>query len=53
MGQSLLGLVIALDSHHTGQIPDLDPQAATTTEAADYLDDRSPRLWPGLYAHAS
>jgi phospholipase C len=53
MGQALLGLVIALDTHYTGNIPDLDPETATVTEATDYLNERSPRFWPGLYAHAA
>jgi phospholipase C len=53
MGRTLLGLVIALDAHHTGHVSDLDPETATTVQATDYLDERSPRLWPGLYAHAT
>jgi hypothetical protein len=53
MGQALLGLVIALDTHYTGNIPDLDPETATVTQATDYLNERSPRFWPGLYAHAA
>jgi phospholipase C len=53
MGQTLLGLMIALDTHYTGQIPDLDPETVTTAQASDYLDERSPRFWPGLYAHAA
>jgi phospholipase C len=53
MGQTLLGLVIALDTRYTGHIPDLDPETATTTQATDYLKERSPRFWPGLYAHAA
>jgi hypothetical protein len=53
MGRTLLGLVIALDTHYTGHIPDLDPETATSTQATDYLNERSPRLWPGLYARAA
>jgi phospholipase C len=53
LGRTLLGLVIWLDTRHTGHVPDLDPQTATTAQAADYLTERSPRLWPGLYAHAA
>jgi phospholipase C len=52
-GQALLGLAIALDTHYTGHVPELDPRTATTVQANDYLADRSPRLWPGLYAHAA
>jgi phospholipase C len=53
MGRTLLGLVMALDAHYTGRIPELDPETATAGQASDYLKDRSPRLWPGLYAHAA
>jgi hypothetical protein len=53
MGHTLLGLVIALDAHSTGHVPDLDPETATTTQATDYLNEHSPRFWPGLYAHAA
>jgi phospholipase C len=53
MGRTLLGVVMELDTHHTGHVPDLDPETATATQAANYLNERSPRLWPGLYAHAA
>jgi hypothetical protein len=53
MGQTLLGLMIALDTHYTGHVADLDPETATTMQATDYLNERSPRFWPGLYAHAA
>lgn len=52
-GRTLLGLAIVLDTHRTGHIPDLDPRTATVGQATDYLNERSPRLWPGLYAHAA
>jgi phospholipase C len=53
MGQRLLGLTIALGARYTGRTSDLDPETATTTQATDYLNEHSPRLWPGLYAHAA
>jgi phospholipase C len=53
LGQALLGLAIALDTHYTGHVPELDPRTATTGQANDYLAERSLRLWPGLYAHAA
>jgi phospholipase C len=53
MGQTLLGLMIALDTHYTGHVPDLDPETATAMQATEYLNERSPRFWPGLYAHAA
>src|SRR5215831_12087345 len=48
LGQHLLGVAIALDSHHTGHVPDLDPSTATGRQANDYLNDRTGRIYPGL-----
>ena len=50
-GQALLGLASALDAHLTGHAPALDPSQVTIRQAVDYLTERSPRVWPGLYAH--
>jgi hypothetical protein len=48
LGQSLLGVAIALDEHYTGHRPDIDPKTATGRQADDYMDERVARLMPGL-----
>ena len=48
LGKCLLGTAIALDTMHTGQVPDIDPQTATGQQARDYMADRQARIWPGL-----
>jgi hypothetical protein len=52
LGQSVLGLAIALDTHYTGCTSGLDPRTATVGQANEYLTDRAARLWRGLYAHS-
>ena len=48
LGSYLLGTAIALDTMHTGQVPDIDPKTATGQQARDYMLDRQARIWPGL-----
>jgi phospholipase C len=48
LGKYLLGTAIALDTTHTGQVPDIDPKTATGQQARDYMTDRQARIWPGL-----
>jgi len=48
LGQHLLGVAIALDTQHTGHVPDIDPRTATGHQANDYLNDRTTRIYPGL-----
>src|SRR5215472_6654536 len=48
LGQHLLGVTIALDTHHTGHLPDIDPKTATGHQANDYMNDRTTRIYPGL-----
>jgi phospholipase C len=48
LGQHLLGGAIALDTHHTGHVPDIDPRTATGHQANDYMNDRTTRIYPGL-----
>jgi phospholipase C len=47
LGQYLLGVAIALDTHYTGHIPGIDPKTATRQQAEDYLNDRTARIYPG------
>jgi len=51
LGQHLLGAAIALDTHHTSHVPDIDPRTATGHQANDYLNDRTTRIYPGLIPH--
>ena len=51
LGQHLLGLAIALDTHHTGHVSDIDPRTATGHQANDYMNDRTARIYPGLVPH--
>jgi phospholipase C len=51
LGQRLLGVAIALDSHYTGHTPGIDPKTATRQQAEDYLNDRTARIFPGLARH--
>jgi phospholipase C len=51
LGQHLLGVAIALDTHHTGHVPDIDPRTATGRQANDYMNDRTARIYPGLVPH--
>ena len=53
LGQHLLGVAIALDTHQTGHVPDIDPGTATGRQANDYMDDRATRIYPGLVPHPS
>jgi len=48
LGQHLLGVTIALDTHHTGHVPNIDPKTATCRHADDYMNDRTTRIYPGL-----
>jgi len=48
LGQHLLGVAIALDTHHTSHVPDIDPRTATGRQANDYMNDRTGRIYPGL-----
>ena len=48
LGVYLLGVAIALDTHYTGYVSDLDPKTATGQQANDYMDDRIVRMFPGL-----
>ena len=48
LGKYLLGTAIALDTMHTGHVPDIDPKTATGQQARDYMVDRQARIWPGL-----
>ena len=48
LGQHLLGVAIALDTHQTGHVPDIDPRTATGRQADDYMNDRTARIYPGL-----
>jgi phospholipase C len=48
LGTGLLSACIALDTHDTGHVPDLDPQTATGRQAIDYMKERMTRIWPGL-----
>jgi len=48
LGQHLLGAAIALDTHHTSHVPDIDPRTATGHQANDYMNDRTGRIYPGL-----
>ena len=48
LGKYLLGTAIALDTMHTGHVPDIDPKTATGQQARDYMIDRQARIWPGL-----
>src|SRR5215472_1298258 len=51
LGQHLLGVAIALDTHHTSHVPDIDPRIATGRQANDYMNDRTTRIYPGLVPH--
>ena len=51
LGQHLLGVTIALDTHHTGHVPDIDPKTATRRHASDYMNERTARIYPGLVPH--
>jgi hypothetical protein len=51
LGQHLLGVAIALDTHHTGHVPDIDPKTATGHQANDYMNHRTTRIYPGLIPH--
>ena len=53
LGQYLLGVAIALDTHYTGHQPDIDPTTATGRQADDYMNDRTARLYPGLVTHTT
>jgi hypothetical protein len=44
-------VTIALDTHHTGHVPDIDPRTVTCRQANDYLNDRTTRIYPGLVPH--
>jgi len=48
LGQHLLGVAIALDTHHTSHVPDIDPRTATARQANDYMNDRTGRIYPSL-----
>ena len=48
LGQYLLGVAIALDTHYTGHLPGIDPKTATGQQANDYINDRTARIYPGL-----
>ena len=48
LGAYLLGVPIALDTHYTGHVPDIDPRTATARTANDYMDERTARMFPGL-----
>ncbi len=50
LGKYLLGTAIALDTLFTGHTPDVDPKTATTQQAHDYMTERQPRIWPGLFS---
>jgi phospholipase C len=52
LGQHLLGAAVALDTHHTGHVPDLDPRTVTCRQANDYINDRTTRIYPGLAQHS-
>jgi phospholipase C len=47
LGQHLR-IAIALDTHHTGHVRDIDPRTATARQANNYMNDRTGRLYPGL-----
>jgi len=51
--QHLLGVTIALDTHHTGHVPDIDLKTATRRHASDYMNERTSRIYPGLVPHPS
>jgi hypothetical protein len=44
-------VTIALDTYHTGHVPDIDPRTATGRQANDYMNDRTTRIYPGLVPH--
>jgi len=48
LGKYLLGAAIALDTMHTGHVPEIDPKTATGQQARAYMLDRQARIWPGL-----
>jgi phospholipase C len=50
LARYLLGTAIALDTLFTGHTPDIDPKTATTQQAHDYMTERQPRIWPGLFS---
>jgi phospholipase C len=50
LGRYLLGTAIALDTLFTGHVPEIDPKTATTQQAHDYMTERQPRIWPGLFS---
>jgi phospholipase C len=52
LGKYLLGTAIALDTMHTGQVPDIDPKTATGQQARDYMLDRQARIWPHWWGAA-
>jgi len=53
LGQHLLGVAIALDTHHTSHVPDIDPRTATARQANDYMNDRTGRIYPSLVPRLS
>ncbi len=48
LGVYLLGVAMELDTHSTGYVCDLDPATATLQQAEDYMNDRMPKVMPGL-----
>lgn len=50
LGQYLLGVAIALDTHYTWHVPGIDPKTATGQQANDYMNDGTARIYPGLDA---
>ena len=47
LGQYFLGVAIAMDTMNTGDVPAIDPKAATGQQAHEYMLDRQARIWPG------
>ena len=49
LGKYMLGTAVAFDTMFTGHVPEIDPKTATTKQAHDYMMERQPRIWPGLF----
>ena len=50
LGKYLLGTAVALDTMFTGHAPDIDPKTATAQKVHDYVVERQPRIWSGLFS---
>ena len=53
LGKYMLGTAVAFDTMFTGHVPDIDPETATTKQAHDYMVERQPRIWPGLFTRSA